>query len=68
MTTEMVEVASIIELKCGCGAGWQISGLLASSDLTGVVADWERKGHTHTHEGEEVTVVETRMVTKKEEK
>jgi len=69
MTTEMVDVASKIELTCGCGAGWALSGLLASSDLTGAITSWENQGHVHKHGDEEFTVVETKKVApKKEEK
>ena len=64
MTTEMIDVASKIELTCGCGSNFTLSGLLASSDLTGAVAGWAAQGHVHEH-GSEPTVIETRKVTDK---
>jgi hypothetical protein len=65
MVEEMVDVASKVKLTCGCGAAWEITGLLASSDLTGVIAGWGNKGHNHD-EGVEPEVVETRSVAKKD--
>ena len=48
--TGMVDTASKIDLKCGCGAGWGISGLLSSSDLTTFVQAWLQAGHDHDHD------------------
>ena len=66
MADEMVDVASKIEFKCGCGAGWSLSGLLASSDLTGALSAWSNQGHTHAH-GDAPEVTETRKVVKKDD-
>lgn len=64
---EMVDVASRVELKCGCGAEWAISGLLASSDLAGVTSSWANSGHDHSHGDQGVEVVETRPAPEKKD-
>ena len=52
---ELVDTASRVELNCGCGAGWRISGLLASSDLSGTISNWLAAGHDHNHGLDEQT-------------
>jgi len=45
----MVDTASAVDFRCGCGAGWGLSGLLSSSDLTSFVNSWIQQGHDHDH-------------------
>lgn len=63
---EMIDVASKIEQICPCGAHFVLSGILASSDLTGAFSQWVAAGHVHEH-GVEPVVLETRKVAKKSE-
>jgi hypothetical protein len=60
----MIDVASKIELTCGCGANYTLSGLLASSDVTGAISNWATQGHVHEH-GSEPKVLETKKIAKK---